>query len=48
MANPSEKLALFTSRLSRDQFDALSRCAEGISLRSESSEIADPLVSASP
>jgi len=46
MANPSEELALFTSQLTREQLEALSRCAEGISLRFESSEIVDPLVAA--
>jgi hypothetical protein len=44
MTNPSEKPALITSRLTREQLEALSRCAQGISLRFESSEIVDPLV----
>ena len=35
---------MFTSQLTREQLEALSRCAKGISLRFESSEIVDPLV----
>ena len=46
MANLSEKLTLVTSQLTREQLEALSRCAIGISLRFESSEIVDPLVAA--
>lgn len=44
VANPSEKIALFTSRLAREQLECLSRCARGISIRFERSEIVDALV----
>jgi hypothetical protein len=43
-ANPSETLALVTTRLTGEQFDCLSRCAKGISIRFERSEIVDALV----
>ena len=42
--NPSEKLALLTSHLTGEQLECLSRCANGISIRFESSEIVDALV----
>lgn len=44
IANPSEKLALFTTRLTAEQLECLSRCAKGISIRFERSEIVDALV----
>jgi len=44
VAGPSDKIASFTSRLTREQFDCLSRCARGISVRFEGSEIVDALV----
>jgi predicted transcriptional regulator len=40
----SEALALHIKRLTREQFACLSRCAKGISLRFEASEIVDALV----
>jgi len=44
VANPSETLALVTTLLTDEQLEHLSRCAKGISLRFESSEIVDALV----
>jgi hypothetical protein len=44
VANPSEALALQIKRLTGEQFACLSRCAKGISLRFEASEIVDALV----
>jgi hypothetical protein len=44
IANPSGELALFTTRLTGEQLGSLSRCAKGISLRFERSEIVDALV----
>jgi hypothetical protein len=44
VANPSETLALLTTHLTGEQLERLSRCAKGISLRFESSEIVDALV----
>lgn len=44
VATPSEKIASFTSRLTRKQLECLSRCARGISVRFERSEIVDALV----
>jgi hypothetical protein len=46
IAKPSGKIALFTSRLTREQLECLSRCARGISVRFERSEIVDALVNA--
>jgi hypothetical protein len=40
----SEALALHTRRLTDKQLECLSRCANGISLRFEASEIVDALV----
>jgi len=44
VAKPSETLALVTAQLTDQQLERLSRCAKGISLRFESSEIVDALV----
>jgi hypothetical protein len=44
IANPSEALALHTTRLTGKQLECLSRCAKGISIRFEGSEIVDALV----
>ena len=44
VAKPSETLAWVTTRLTNEQLERLSRCAKGISLRFESSEIVDALV----
>ena len=44
VAKPSEKIASFTSRLTREQLECLSRCARGISVRFERSEIVDALI----
>lgn len=44
IANPSVTLALLTSQLTGEQLECLSRCAKGISLRFERSEIVDALV----
>ena len=44
IANPSETFALHTTRLTGEQLESLSRCARGISLRFEASEIVDALV----
>jgi predicted metal-binding protein len=44
IANPSETRALVTTRLTREQLECLSRCAKGISIRFEGSEIVDALV----
>ena len=44
IANPSETLAMVTTRLTGEQFECLSRCAKGISIRFERSEIVDALV----
>jgi hypothetical protein len=43
IANASEALALFTTHLTDEQLGCLSRCAKGISLRFERSEIVDAL-----
>lgn len=43
-ANPSDKVAMFTPRLTREQLECLSRCARGISVRFERSDIVDALV----
>jgi hypothetical protein len=43
-ANPSEKVALFTPRLTHEQLECLSRCARGISIRFERSDLVDALV----
>ena len=42
----SQSFALFATQLTGTQFDALKRCAKGISLRFEAAEIVDPLVAA--
>ena len=42
--NKSQSFALFTTRLTGEQVAALSRCANGISLRFDASEIVDALV----
>ncbi len=44
IANPSETLALLKTHLTGEQLECLSRCAKGISLRFEASEIVDALV----
>jgi hypothetical protein len=44
IANPTEMLALHTTRLTGKQLECLSRCAKGISLRFEGWEIVDALV----
>ena len=44
IANPPETFALHTTRLTGEQLECLSRCAKGISLRFEASEIVDALV----
>ena len=44
IAHASETLALHTTRLTAKQFECLSRCAKGISIRFEGSEIVDALV----
>jgi hypothetical protein len=44
IAYSSEALALHATRLTGEQFECLSRCAKGISLRFEASEIVDALV----
>jgi hypothetical protein len=40
----SSPVALFAARLTGAQLEALRRCAKGISLRFDASEIVDPLV----
>ena len=44
IANPPEALALHTTHLTGEQLECLSRCAKGISLRFEASEIVDALI----
>ena len=44
IASASETLALHTTRLTAKQLDCLSRCARGISIRFEGSEIVDALI----
>ena len=44
IGDPTDKVALFTPRLTREQLECLSRCARGISIRFETSEIVDALV----
>jgi hypothetical protein len=44
MAEPSETLTLHKTRLTGEQLECLSRCAKGISLRFEASEIVDALI----
>jgi len=44
VAKPSETLPLVAAQLTDQQLERLSRCAKGISLRFESSEIVDALV----
>ena len=46
IANRSETSASFTTRLTGEQLERLSRCVQGMSLRFEASEIVDALVSA--
>jgi predicted metal-binding protein len=41
---PSETRALHTTRLTAEQLECLSRCAKGISVRFEASELVDALV----
>jgi predicted metal-binding protein len=41
---PSEKTAPFRTRLTPEQFECLSRCARGISVRFERQEIIDALI----
>ena len=43
-SDPSDKVALFTPRLTREQTECLARCAKGISIRFERSELVDALV----
>ena len=40
----TDKVALFTPRLTREQIECLGRCAKGISIRFERSELVDALV----
>ena len=42
----SQSFALFATRLTDAQLEALKRCAKGISLRFDASEIVDPLIAA--
>jgi hypothetical protein len=44
IAYSSEALALHATRLTGEQFQCLSRCGKGISLRFDASEIVDALV----
>jgi hypothetical protein len=44
IANASEALAMHTTRLTAKQLESLSRCAKGISIRFEGSEIVDALI----
>ena len=44
ITDPSEKVASFTTHLTAEQLECLSRCARGISIRFERSEIIDALV----
>jgi hypothetical protein len=44
MTEPSDKVAMFTPRLTREQLECLGRCARGISIRFERSELVDALV----
>jgi hypothetical protein len=44
MTNPPKKVAPFTTHLTAEQLECLSRCARGISIRFERSEIVDALV----
>jgi hypothetical protein len=44
IVNPSQSRASLTARLTRQQLEALSRCAEGISLRFDAAEIVDALI----
>lgn len=44
IANSSQSLASFTTRLAGEQLECLSRCAKGISVRFEAPEIVDALV----
>ena len=44
IANSSQSLAWFTTRLTGEQLECLSRCAKGISVRFEAPEIVDALV----
>ena len=43
-ANPSQARTLHTKRLTDEALECLSRCARGISLRFERSEIVDALI----
>jgi len=44
IADPSEKVASFTTHLTAEQLECLSRCARGISIRFDKSEIVDALI----
>ena len=44
IARPSEAVASLATHLTGEQLESLSRCAKGISLRFERSEIVDALV----
>ena len=44
IANPSETHALLATHLTGEQLESLSRCAKGISLRFEGSDIVDTIV----
>lgn len=46
VANPSNSVASFTTRLTNERLEALCRCARGVSLRFEATEIVDALVAA--
>ena len=44
IGEPTDKVALFTPRLTGEQLECLGRCAKGISIRFETSELVDALV----
>ena len=44
VASPSEKVASFTTHLTAEQLECLSRCARGISIRFDRSDLVDALV----
>ena len=44
ITDPSEKVASFTTHLTAEQLECLSRCARGISIRFDKSEVVDALI----
>ena len=44
ITDPSEKVASFTTHLTAEQLECLSRCARGISIRFDRSDLVDALV----